>query len=110
MQSFGTLLRTHRLQCQDPLKRGPLTQARLGELLGDYLQVEQMRLGKDLMQYQIDEADEVESYALFVPTMIIQPFVENAIEHGKVHLAENGKIWVRFKKSGASYFHLAFLH
>jgi MFS family permease len=37
MQSFGTLLRTHRLRCQDPLKGGPLTQARLGELLGDYL-------------------------------------------------------------------------
>lgn len=34
---FGPLLRYHRRQCRDPLRGGPLTQARLGELLGDYL-------------------------------------------------------------------------
>ncbi len=36
-EGFGLLLRYHRRQCRDPLRGGPLTQARLGELLGDYL-------------------------------------------------------------------------
>ena len=37
MQSFGAILRLYRRQCQDPLRGGPLTQVRLGELLGHYL-------------------------------------------------------------------------
>lgn len=37
MSRFGTLLRAHRRQCQDPLRGGMLTQERLGELLGEVL-------------------------------------------------------------------------
>lgn len=37
MSRFGTLLRVHRRQCQDPLRGGMLTQERLGELLGEVL-------------------------------------------------------------------------
>ena len=37
MASFGQLLRLHRRQCRDPLRGGPLTQERLGELLGEAL-------------------------------------------------------------------------
>ncbi len=37
MRSFGELLREYRLRCRDPLKGGPLSQQRLGDLLGDYL-------------------------------------------------------------------------
>jgi hypothetical protein len=37
MASFGQLLRKHRRQCRDPQRGGPLTQDRLGELLGQML-------------------------------------------------------------------------
>lgn len=37
MSTFGQLLRQYRRQCADPLRGGMLTQARLGELLGDEL-------------------------------------------------------------------------
>lgn len=37
MDTFGQLLRQYRRQCSDPLRGGMLTQARLGELLGDEL-------------------------------------------------------------------------
>ncbi|CAG0980289.1 hypothetical protein ANRL4_01827 [Anaerolineae bacterium] len=37
MSQFGTLLRACRRQCQDPQTKKPLTQERLGELLGEVL-------------------------------------------------------------------------
>lgn len=37
MTTFGQQLRAYRRQCQDPLRKGTLTQVRLGELLGDEL-------------------------------------------------------------------------
>ena len=37
MRSFGQWLRHHRRQASDPLRGGLLTQARLGELIGDAL-------------------------------------------------------------------------
>ncbi len=37
MTTFGQQLRVYRRQCRDPLRGGVLTQARLGELLGDEL-------------------------------------------------------------------------
>ena len=37
MTTFGQQLREYRRQCQDPLRKGTLTQVRLGELLGDEL-------------------------------------------------------------------------
>ena len=37
MDSFGTILRRYRRQCHDPIFGGQLTQARLGELIGDNL-------------------------------------------------------------------------
>ncbi len=37
MTTFGQQLRAYRRQCQDPMRKGTLTQVRLGELLGDEL-------------------------------------------------------------------------
>lgn len=37
MSQFGTLLRSYRKRCQDPQTKKPLTQERLGELLGEAL-------------------------------------------------------------------------
>jgi two-component system, LytTR family, sensor kinase len=36
-----------------------------------------------------------------VPTLILQPFVENAIRHGVGARAEGGRIWIRAERAGA---------
>ncbi|WP_320967571.1 sensor histidine kinase [Hungatella hathewayi] len=49
------------------------------ELVSRYLQIQKMRFSRRL-HYEINVADEVKS--AYIPKLILQPFVENAIVHG----------------------------
>ncbi len=59
------------------------------EMLKLYLEVESMRF-REPFQYSINLADDIDSFEIQIPTMILQPFVENAIKHGISH-KEKGK-------------------
>ena len=48
------------------------------------------------MSYAISVDDEIEEDILGVPTMIVQPYVENAIEHG-LRSKQNGKVTVHYE-------------
>lgn len=61
------------------------------ESLKVYLKMEQLRF-KNKFNYTIEIDDEIDSHKTFIPTMVIQPFVENAIWHGLVQKNENGSI------------------
>jgi two-component system, LytTR family, sensor kinase len=50
--------------------------------LEDYLYLNQKLRFDNQLQYDISIDEEIESDILGVPTMIVQPYVENAIEHG----------------------------
>lgn len=63
------------------------------KLLDDYLQMEQLRYG---FHYEIENAIVAHPDLIEIPTMMLQPFVENAIKHGIADLYEKGKISVRF--------------
>lgn len=52
------------------------------QMLKDYLEIEQIRMNGDLI-YQISAEDELEN--LYIPSLITQPFVENALIHGLRH-------------------------
>ncbi len=52
------------------------------EFLEDYLIINQKLRFEDRMQYKITVDEELEDDILGVPTMIVQPYIENAIEHG----------------------------
>lgn len=69
------------------------------EFLELYLNTESMRMGRKLdFAFEIDPAlDEDDT---LVPTMILQPFVENAIWHGISHKKEKGLITIRFLLRG----------
>lgn len=51
------------------------------EFLEGYLQAEQLRL-KEKLHWRIEVDDAVDTFEIEIPTMILQPFVENAIWHG----------------------------
>jgi ligand-binding sensor domain-containing protein len=67
------------------------------KLLDAYLEIEKMRFGKDF-NYKINiinNTSEMEN--LKIPTMILQPIVENAVNHGLFHNKGKGLIVINFE-------------
>ena len=52
------------------------------EFLQDYLLINQKLRFDERFQFSITVCDDIENDIIGIPTMIIQPYVENAIEHG----------------------------
>lgn len=65
------------------------------EFLNEYLEVQKIRFPKTFT-YQISADDALEIDELQIPSMIIQPFVENSIEHGFAGIDYAGHISVHF--------------
>jgi len=63
------------------------------EFIDDYLDIEVIRFGRDKLQI-FKEIDE-ETLDVFVPSMLLQPIVENAIKHGLAPRVEGGQILLR---------------
>lgn len=64
-------------------------------LLDDYLQMEQLRFG---FNYEINCSENLDLDNIEIPSMLLQPFVENAVKHGISKKATNGKIVITFTK------------
>jgi ligand-binding sensor domain-containing protein len=63
--------------------------------LKNYLDLEKIRMG-DKFEYHIGIDEAVESEDISIPSMIIQPFIENSIWHGIANLDEKGFVTVFF--------------
>ncbi len=63
-----------------------------------YLELEAIRFEESLT-YQIIVDKEVIPEEIEIPSMLVQPYVENAIKHGLLHKKENKKLTVTFKLS-----------
>ena len=63
--------------------------------LENYIQLQQMRY-KDMFDYKITTAIDLYLPNILIPPMLIQPFVENAIEHGFRNIDYKGLITVDF--------------
>ncbi|RZL14071.1 MAG: sensor histidine kinase, partial [Pedobacter sp.] len=66
-------------------------------LLDDYLQMEQLRFG---FQYEINADKNLDLENIEIPSMLLQPFVENAVKHGIASKNAEGKIEIAFGKNG----------
>jgi two-component system, LytTR family, sensor kinase len=66
------------------------------EFLGDYLAINQKLRFDDKLKYSIIVDEEIEDDITGVPTMIVQPYIENAIEHG-IRPKKGGFIKIEFK-------------
>jgi two-component system LytT family sensor kinase len=64
-------------------------------LLEDYLQMEQFRFG---FAYEIMIDEDLNLDNIEIPTMLLQPFVENAVKHGIAELGNESKITISFIK------------
>lgn len=65
------------------------------ETITHYLELQALRFeGK--FSYTIDIAQEIDQEHMFIPPMLAQPFIENAIEHGIIHISSKGLISIRF--------------
>lgn len=69
------------------------------ETLEKYLVIHKLRLGERL-NYVVSVSDELDQEEVYLPPMMIQPFVENAIIHGIEPMDKEGIIQVRFYKDG----------
>lgn len=69
--------------------------------IDDYLGIEMVRFG-DKLRFQKD----IQSSTLhrLVPSMILQPIIENSIKHGLANKLEGGTVWLRSWIDGPSLF------
>jgi two-component system LytT family sensor kinase len=66
------------------------------DFIDDYLDIEVIRFGRDKLQI-FKEIDE-ETLDAFVPSMLLQPIVENAIKHGLAPRLAGGQIHIRTRR------------
>jgi two-component system LytT family sensor kinase len=66
------------------------------EFIDNYLDIEVIRFGKDKVQI-FKEIDE-ETLEVFVPSMLLQPIIENSIKHGLAPQLEGGQIHIRTRR------------
>ena len=87
-------------QLADTLSASRATKHSLGqefERLRDYLELMQMRMGPRL-QFTLELPDDLRDVA--VPTLLLQPLVENAVVHGLDAKLEGGQVRVSASRNG----------
>jgi two-component system, LytTR family, sensor kinase len=66
--------------------------------IDDYLDIEVARFGEDNLEI-VKEIDE-HTLDTFIPSMLLQPIVENSLKHGLAPKLEGGRIYLRTSNSG----------
>ncbi len=61
-----------------------------------YLELEQLRFENKLI-YTFSIDTNLSTETIFIPTMLIQPYVENAIKHGLMHIKKQWNLQIGFK-------------
>lgn len=69
------------------------------DFLREYLELQQMRFPQKF-SYEITMNGDMEPDELIIPSMILQPFIENSIEHGFSGITYPGRVTVGFNISG----------
>lgn len=67
------------------------------DILEKYLNIQKLRF-EDRFEFKIEVDEVLYLEEAVIPPMITQPFIENAIEHGRLHLKEDGFINIHFFK------------
>lgn len=68
------------------------------ELLTSFLEIKSLELAEGQLSWKIEVDERLDQDEVLVPTMLVQPIVENAIEHGIAPKKEKGNVHVAFKQ------------
>ncbi|NQY66695.1 MAG: histidine kinase [Flavobacteriales bacterium] len=68
------------------------------EIIKIYVELEHFRF-QDKFSYKIDIDDDLDDEEIVLPTMLIQPYIENSIWHGLRYKESKGELLVSLKKS-----------
>ncbi|MGY4385452.1 two-component system LytT family sensor kinase [Pedobacter sp. UYP24] len=67
------------------------------KILENYLKLEKLRFG---FNYHISADIKIDTHAIEIPSLFLQPLVENAVKHGISSLQEKGMLSVLFEQAG----------
>lgn len=87
LQAFSKLIRKTLQTSDSPY----ISLAEELNTLNMYINLEKRRV-RNAFDFTVEIAPEIDTYACEIPSLLLQPYVENAIWHGKVHTVKNGKI------------------
>ncbi len=91
---FADLIRTY----LNHSNRGVISLQDEIDCLEMYLELEELRF-EDKLMYSFDIDTAVDTESISIPTMLIQPYVENALKHGLLHKKDNRKLSITLKAS-----------
>ena len=92
ISTFSKLVR----RVLDHSEREEVTLAEELQSAREYIKLEQMRL-KEPFELDIKIDDSLQLESVYIPPMLIQPFLENAIWHGLRHKKSGGKLEISIK-------------
>ena len=99
LTEFAHLIR----QTLDNSEKSAISIASEIKYLKRYLELEMMRFGHSF-SYSIELDPDIDREQVTIPTMILQPYIENSIRHG-IRYKENGggRIDIKFQKSNGDF-------
>lgn len=95
LADFAVLMR----QIMDQAKLNLITLNEETEFLTNYINLEQRRLDNSF-NYAFRVSADIDKTNTYIPTLMLQPFVENAVWHGVATIDEGGFIDISFYKNG----------
>jgi LytS/YehU family sensor histidine kinase len=99
LSKFSKLLRTILIHSDNEM----VTLKEEIEILSLYVELEAIRF-KGSFHYEITCDENIDTEEVKIPTLLIQPFVENAIWHGLMHKDGDRKLTVKFTSDNESIF------
>jgi len=95
LSKFSKLMR----QILDYSEQNTITLTQELETLELYIKMERLRF-QEKFDYKLQISNQVDTNACLLPPLILQPFVENAIWHGLMHLKSDGELNILIAKDG----------
>ena len=95
MSDFATLMRN----VLDMSSKAEVTIAEEKKMLSHYLDLERMRL-ENAFEYSFDIEQDINSESVMIPTMLLQPYVENAVKYAFQGMKNGGELVIAMQKRG----------